>query len=182
MLDYLELFKCMRTDQIQSLCYPNNKIDYIRQRLKKLYDRHSINRNQDARHIDQQYIYYTGRYPPKQAEHRLKLIDVYVAFSRMQNGEIEHYESEYICGSLRADGYFEIGIEDTLRLYFVEIHQFGQFNFQKYEDLYKSKEYKKYDSFPSIIIVADTLKIPESELNFIHIKPNMEGFYEKVVG
>ena len=181
MLEYLELFKCLRTDQIQSLCYPDNKIDYIRQRLKKLYDRGDINRNQTARHIDQQYIYYTGRYPPKQSEHRLKLIDVYITFSKTEKAEIEHFETEYSVGNLRADGYFEIGLHDYIHLFFVEIHQFGMFNFAKYELLYRNGDYKKYNQFPSVIIVTDMkLTIPASSVNFIHLTSDMQDFNKKI--
>jgi hypothetical protein len=176
MFEMLSMFKILKTEHIHKLCYPECKIDYVRQRLKLMYERKDINRNQEARHLEQSFIYYTGKNPPNQLSHRLKLVDLYILFNIY---EIRTFATEYKCGNLRSDAYIEVVIDNNLHLFFIEIQRNSNLNYNKYENLYKSGEYRKYgdDIFPKILIVIDSfLNLPESELTFIQLQNNLSNF------
>lgn len=176
-IELIEKFKCLNTEQIHSLVYPNITPGFVRNRLKILTDRKDIKRCRW--HIDQQYIYYMGK-TPQQIQHKLRLVDVYGAL-----GMPETFETEYVVkdGHLRADGYTEIEREGKLYSFFVEIHQFNGFNFDKYIDFYNSGVYKEYfHIFPRVLIVTDKkLKMPESSIKFILIKNDMSNIGEAFI-
>lgn len=112
-------------------------------------------------HIDQEYVYYLGK-PPKQVAHKLKLVDMYIALGRP-----EHFLCEMSIGNLRCDGYCEVPKDNKLHLFFIEIQQHHVPDYEKYRKLYESGVYKKYNTFPKIIIVSKMdLTLPSNGLRW----------------
>lgn len=178
----LQLFKCMNTEQIRKLVYDNADIRYVRKRLQLLCERNLIYRNENKRYINQQYVYHLTKSTPKQASHRLKLVDTFIALISIPNAKINDFRVEYEAGKgVRSDGYIEIDLNGKERhLIFLEVHNWNKFNFNKYIELYKSGEYKKYQTFPKVAIITDDkLDIPKDcEVEFIKINGDLSNIME----
>lgn len=195
----IETFKIVSLPQIYKYAFVNRAKEVekdppdmkrARDRMRQLCDRKLCNRVRG--HIDQFYVYYpiSHKKPPAPSaiEHRLKLVDFYIAMSETA-ARIMELNIEYPLEDIRPDGYitFRLMDQDTKRestfSFFIEVHRNGWFDAEKYTSARKiemSKEHTKFRHFPAVIVISDkNIVIPtkeESGIHFIQIREDMSDF------
>jgi hypothetical protein len=167
MMDLIAKLHCLSSEQIHKLIYKDVSIDFMRARLRKLVERKELKRIRY--HIDQQYIYYMNKLP-KQMLHINKIVDTYIALNCPDIFAVQKQ-----IGDVIPDGYTEI----NKKSYFIEIHFFNGFNFDKYTEFHNKNWQKYFKTFPDVIIITDkNLKIPQSRVNYHLVKLDLSNLWE----
>jgi hypothetical protein len=85
-------------------------------------------------------------------------------------------------GALRPDAVIHYEYQNQLHWFFLEAQLNNQFNQQKYEDYYNSREWTKIfsrnniSSFPKVLIVSPRKPLLQaSRIRFIHLPLDLEG-------
>lgn len=128
----------------------------------------------DRSDLNSEYIYYQKKTPF--LYHQVLLVDVYLAFLRMR-GKLIEFTPEVVMGDIRPDAKVLFDDGRYTHLILVEIHRNNAFNQEKYEDFYRTGEWKKYlPAFPKILIVSDRkVKLQETKLPYYLIPNDLKG-------
>lgn len=173
-LDFIERFKAATTSQIaREFFHSNSQAEALaRRRLKKLCDEKLLKRERN--NINAEYVYYTKK--SAQMAHQLILVDFYLQIKRY--GQLIEFTPEKVMGDIRSDAVCKIVRGNLLHLFCVEVElSNNNFNQQKYETFYSTREYKKwFEVFPKIIIICDkNIKVEPSRLRFVQVPTTLEG-------
>ncbi|QUH21059.1 replication-relaxation family protein [Alkaliphilus sp. B6464] len=163
-IKFIEQFKVASTDTIAELFFPSLRM--AQRRLSRLVDYGVLKRERE--HFTFQYVYYIEK--TKQMQHRLILTEFYRQIKRL-GIEVVKFENEFtFFEGIRPDGFIAYSIGEKNYIAFIETELSNKPNITKYEELYKSEEWKKVlPIFPAIIWVTDN-NIPKTELSIFHIK------------
>ena len=127
-INFLELFRVVTSNQIHHLFFPTTSYQYSRQRLRYLSDNLYIKRTRST--IDNSYAYYTG-YKPVQLHHDLIRAELYTAIK--QQYEVLEWHNEFTIDHIRPDALTYIRNKGIVYPVLVEVHLSNQFDFDKYK-------------------------------------------------
>jgi hypothetical protein len=165
-LRFIEDFGCCDTGRLHKLFFTDVTMRRCQQRLAQLAKNKRIERRRDF--IGQNYLYYMTK--PKQIDHMLKRVDVYLALTQMVT--LNEFIPEFTLGDLRADAYFEVWKNNRIYPYFLEVQRNTQFDQSKYECYFHSAEWQeKWNRFPTVIILSGyNIKLKPSEIKYTIIE------------
>ena len=156
-------FGCASSRQLATLYFKS--LRRCQDRLAMLCREGYINRTRES--INADYVYYTGKTPPKETAHMLMRVEAYIAISRLHR--LSRFVPEFEIGDIRADAYFEIWRNGFILPYFLECQRTGRFHQEKYERFYQSGAWvDRWREFPGVVIVSDTrITLKDSPIKYI---------------
>lgn len=168
-LNFIDQFKIATTSTIAELFYPS--LRYGQYRLKLLYENKLLKRDRDP--FTNQYFYYNKK--PIQIRHSLLLTNFYREINKL--AKIEYFENEFThFEGIRPDGFVAVEFSNKKKeIYFIETEISNKPDIAKYEELYKSNQWKSvFPKFPKLIFVTDKT-VGESKLfDVIKIGENLK--------
>jgi hypothetical protein len=176
-LDTIEMFQCMRTDQVAKLIYRGYS-EGLRQaqgKLKVLIDRKYLSRWRE--HQNAKYIYFLMGQKPKQLNHQLSIVDFYANLSDFV--QIDRFDMQkelrYSESKLVPDAYLEFLYKGYKYRYFLEVQLSNNpIDFLKYERYQRSLAWQSQlhsDVFPRVVIMCKRkIDMPQgSKVTFMQI-------------
>lgn len=172
--NFLDLFNVATTSQLYRMFYRGKTLRRCQDRLTALSKSGYINRVRNF--LTGEYLYYVKSQKPEQMEHCYFRTELFLKMRERYT--IKFYDTECLgMVGVRPDMYMEVQLRNALYLFFVEIHLHNKFNQDKYENYYKSGQWKERTKiFPRILIVAHnkpTLK--PSSLNYRIVPTSLTG-------
>jgi hypothetical protein len=181
LFDLIDTFGAATTSQVQKLIYPEMEPKaarrYAQDRLKMLVENKHLKRYRSD--LNSEYIYFMKKTPF--IHHQVLLVNVYLAFLRM-NGDLIEFTPEVVMGDIRPDAKVEYDDGENTHFVLVEIHRNNAFNQEKYEQFFVTKAWKQhFEAFPKILIVSDRrVKLQPSKVPFYIVRSDLKGI-ERVV-
>lgn len=164
-INFLNEFKCATTTTISELFFNGSKRPTTR-RLKHLREHGFIKSSQEYVSIEQ--VHYINK-KPKQIKHTTICSSFYSLFNQENN--IVKSRIEFKIGNVRSD---LLIVTEEPKIYLIEICNTKAFDLNKYINLKRSMEWKKYfPVFPDIIVVSDKKVNKSNELNIIEYDLNL---------
>lgn len=166
---FIEKFKIATTSTISGLFYPSLRV--AQHRLKLLYENKLLKRDRDP--FTGQYYYYNKK--PIQIRHSLLLTNFYREINKLVDVKLFENEFTHFEG-IRPDGFLAVEFSNKKKeIYFVETEISNKPDIEKYEELYKSNQWKSvFPKFPKLIFVTDKT-VGESKLfDVIKIGENLK--------
>jgi hypothetical protein len=169
-LDLVEKFGVCNSEQVANLVYAHYKNPKVAKihasaKLKNLYDNKLLKR--DRAHINAKYFYFTSK-KPKQVEHRLYAVDLYIKlvnfYGETNVDMIIHYNG---IKGIESDALITIKKDKYIYYFFLEVHYSSkQFNVEKYENIFNDQSFiniypkeilekNKKLQFPKILVMTD---------------------------
>lgn len=134
-IDFLSTYKVASTTVIQYFFFPS--LSACQKRLLKLINDKQIKRARDS--VTNEYFYYIKK--PKQINHSLKVIELYMELSK--KFEIIHFKIEPKIGSIRPDAIFGYKENGRPKIGMLEVELSNkEFDCKKYEYFMKNGEAK----------------------------------------
>jgi hypothetical protein len=168
-LNFLAEFKCARTRTLAKLFYPS--LRDAQYRLANLNKHKFVQR--DALFYNKEYVYFLKK--SSQLRHQMILSDFYCELK--SQAIINKFKVEPTISNIRPDALIAYTHDNKTVVAFLEIELSNKgLDILKYENLYKSEEYKiVLPIFPKIIVVTDR-KIPKTDLEIQTISTDLSNF------
>lgn len=170
-IQFLKDFKVATTTIIADL-YFNSSIRPCQRRLKYLYEHGYIKSYQET--VITEKIHYV-RKKPTNLKHAL-ILSEFISKLKLNNIEVIKYKVPYKLDNVIADAFIAIRVNNKNLIYFVEVENTKQFDLEKYEKLYYSRNWKEvFPIFPGIIVISDRKVNKNSIFNIIDIKLDLSN-------
>lgn len=167
LINLLDEFHIMTSNQIHRLLYPHTAIQYTRRRLKFLTDNGHIKRTRST--IDNSFAYYINQ-KPVQVHHDLIRAELYTSMRQKYN--ILEWHNEQPIEHIRPDALCYVENAGIVFPVLSEIHLNKTFDFNKYKLDFKPI----FGSNPRVIICTDrTLQMPRIGVKFVKVGLDMSG-------
>src|SRR5699024_8275200 len=173
-IEFLEKYKVATTTTLEEFIYPSKRV--AQRRLKILYEKKYIKRNQD--YIGEDYYYYLKK--PKQLKHAILITEFYREFSKFF--QIEHFKTEKKFNGIIPDGiigYYDNG--QKIGFLEVEISNKG-FNYNKYKRICSNMK-KEMGMNPKIFVVTKHKLKKVEGLDLVKIwdlEKDLEKYFRKM--
>lgn len=175
-IQFLKDFKVASTNTISDLFF-NSSLRPCQRRLKYLCEHGYINSYQE--NVITEKIHYVKR-KPTNLQHAL-ILSEFIAKLKTQNIEVIKYKVPYKFENIIADAFIAIRANNKNLIYFVEVENTKQFDLEKYEKLYYSRNWKDtFPIFPGIIVISDKPIKINNKFNIISIKLNLNDIEGKI--
>ena len=159
-LSLVERFKAFELSHVDKLYY-NYKYSHIacQKKLTAMCKDGLLKRKRN--NLNARYFYYLDK-EPKQLEHKLKLLDLYVDMCMKHGIDNVMCIPEYTIDGIRPDAYIEVIDGKRKYLFYVEVQICNiPVDLAKYEPLYKKAD----EVFPTIIVIGK-----KAEHEFLPVK------------
>lgn len=168
-IQFLKDFKVATTTTISDL-YFNSSLRPCQRRLKYLCEHGYIKSYQQ--NVITEKLHYV-RKKPVNLKHAL-ILSEFISKLKLNNIEVLKYKVPYKLDNVIADAFIAIRVNNNNLIYFVEVENTKQFNLEKYEKLYYSRNWKEvFPIFPGIIVISDKIIKVNNKFNIISIKLNL---------
>lgn len=170
-IQFLKDFKVASTNTISDLFF-NSSLRPCQRRLKYLCEHGYINSYQE--NVITEKIHYVKR-KPTNLQHAL-ILSQFMAKLKINNIEIIKYKVPYKFENIIADAFIAVRADNKNLIYFVEVENTKQFDLEKYEKLYYSRNWKEvFPIFPSIIVISNRKVNKNNLFNIIDIKLDLSN-------
>lgn len=175
-IQFLKDFKVATTTTIADL-YFNSSLRPCQRRLKYLFEHGYIKSYQET--VITEKIHY-ARKKPTNLKHAL-ILSEFISKLKSNNIEVIKYKVPYKIDNVIADTFIAIRVNNKNLIYFVEVENTKQFDLEKYEKLYYSRNWKEvFPIFPGIIVISDKPIKVNNKFNIISIKLNLSDLEKKI--
>lgn len=175
-IQFLKDFKVASTNTISDLFF-NSSLRPCQRRLKYLCEHGYINSYQE--NVITEKIHYLKK-KPTNLQHAL-ILSEFISKLKINKIEVIKYKVPYKLENIIADAFIAIRINNKNLIYFVEVENTKQFDLEKYEKLYYSRNWKDiFPIFPGIIVISDKPIKVNNKFNIISIRLNLNDIDSKI--
>ena len=171
LINFLEDYHIASTTTLKRFFFPS--LTTCQKRLKTLYDCDRVQRVRLTMNDD--YVYYLKK--PKQFMHALIITEFYGKLSNEVT--VINYKVQKKLGKIIPDSIFLYKVVEREHIGMLEVELSNNgFNYEKYEEFYRTGAYKEWFPFmPNVYVVCRSARLPaNSPVKFIRIKYDLSDF------
>ena len=172
-IEFLKVVKCADAESI-SILFFGGSLRACQKRLLILTEADYIRRFR--RDHWSEYIYYIEKNKPKQYSHDIYLSKI-LAYLKSNDVEVLKYKGTTKINNIIIDGVIVLKVNDSVKLYFIEIERskFKKQTIYKYKDLsIESLKDLGFTVKPSILLITDKATDITNDIPYKIIKTNLE--------